>query len=237
MLSERVAESDFIGIVVTESREEFIVDGFAIGGWSIRVERVLKGRAATMLAVDGGGWGSSPGCCEQGARYLLFSKRGYHVFDPGAGSDPPPVGTDVFVSPVDGKFGTLRVVEDRVEWPATPGLTADPDGRVALALATRLVRRELDTPMPSEEVLDRLEASIELPAGAHRLEEYSRIYASDSAAGTIVGFLMRDVGGRSSRRIWEMPRVFDGGCDVVRLEYVVADDRFHWVACNEASPD
>ena len=116
------------------------------------------------------------------------------------------------------------------------GIPADTDGRIALSVALDRLRREVETPLVSVETIELIESGLSLPSGARALHEYTRIYAADEAAGTIVGFYLYGIDRRERRRIWEMPRVFDGGCDIVRFEYAMRESRLHWIACNGAHP-
>ena len=99
-----------------------------------------------------------------------------------------------------------------------------PDDRLASAGAMATT--------PETRFMDVIEANIELPAGAHELEKYTRTYMF----GERKVLAIYTTHGRSGRswvsRPADFPVIFDGGCSVVNIVYDLETRSFLRVACN-----
>ena len=85
-------------------------------------------------------------------------------------------------------------------------------------------------------IMDRIEGTVVMPAGASPLPLYGRCYAlesRDDGVRKVLGTYVRE--GRPERH-WvnqnELPLVMDGGCNIVTLTYDVDADRIERVECN-----
>jgi len=88
---------------------------------------------------------------------------------------------------------------------------------------------------PNRQTIDELERTVKLPAGAKSLEQYSRYYAGATRNGIQVVLATYISGLNVSRIIASeaaLPRILDGGCDIVNVEYDVKRHRFVAIYCN-----
>jgi hypothetical protein len=88
---------------------------------------------------------------------------------------------------------------------------------------------------PDRQIIDELERTVTLPAGAKLLKQYSRYYAGTVRNGVRVVVATYISGLDVSRIVGSeaaLPGVLDGGCDIVNVEYDVKRHRFVQVFCN-----
>lgn len=85
-------------------------------------------------------------------------------------------------------------------------------------------------------LVSEMEKNIKLPAGAHKFESYDRYYANDSVDGSqvIAGLFRYNPSERGkiflvSNR--SLPRVFDGGCNIIHLRYSKLQNRVESIEC------
>lgn len=89
---------------------------------------------------------------------------------------------------------------------------------------------------PTASMVKQIEAILTLPKGSHSLAQYTRYY-SEQRAGRDTHVNAIYVMGESAGRVViverdEMPRIQDGGCDVVRVRYSVTLKKILSVSCN-----
>jgi hypothetical protein len=78
-----------------------------------------------------------------------------------------------------------------------------------------------------------IEADLTMPAGAAPLDAYTRYYAYEPSSDSIVAVFLR--GGEIGAKVVPrdaLPMVLDGGCDVVRLRYSVAERQVIMIGCS-----
>ncbi len=79
-----------------------------------------------------------------------------------------------------------------------------------------------------------VESTISLPKGAARLHEYARYYSEGVGASTrLLGVYI--LNGSNDVHIVpfeELPKVLDGGCSVIRLEYDIETKQVIYISCN-----
>ena len=85
---------------------------------------------------------------------------------------------------------------------------------------------------PETRFMDAIESTIELPAGAYDLDQYSRTYMFGERKILAIYTSSGQPG-----RVWvsrpaDFPMVFDGGCSVVNVVYDLETRTFLRVACN-----
>ena len=88
---------------------------------------------------------------------------------------------------------------------------------------------------PTEDEIRAIEAAIELPNGSASVSAYTRHYASSNRDGHRVVhalYVLDDEPGVVITTVEELPRVLDGGCGVVTVEYDVTKRAFMQVVCN-----
>ena len=87
---------------------------------------------------------------------------------------------------------------------------------------------------PTQAEIRTLEASVVLPPGASPLSKYNRHYAVvvQGSIRHILGVYIGDGGKLYVTTPEKLPRVLDGGCGVVNVEYDVTTNRFLSVTCN-----
>jgi len=86
-------------------------------------------------------------------------------------------------------------------------------------------------------VAKQLESKIKMPTGAHALTTYKRHYAVErTSAGDVyvVGTFIYDAAtpGVLIVALDDLPRRFDGGCDVIDVRYSIASGRVLSAQCN-----
>ena len=82
-------------------------------------------------------------------------------------------------------------------------------------------------------IMNRVEASAILPAGAHPLSGYARFYAwSDERRTVRATFVGNEITGRKWVQYSELPVLNDGGCSVVNIVYDVAKGEVTKLWCN-----
>lgn len=89
-----------------------------------------------------------------------------------------------------------------------------------------------------EELMDRIEREVRLPAGAGPLASYARYYAwqeREDGVRKVVAVYVR-LSGHPPGRSWvaenAFPLILDGGCAMITLSYDVAAQRVEHVTCN-----
>lgn len=110
-------------------------------------------------------------------------------------------------------------------------------GMKTLILALFFVAADLaPTPPGTDQIMDRIEAAVTMPAGASPLPVYDRYYAWEERDDGVRKVLGTYVRGERPQRHWvrqnDLPLVLDGGCDIVTLTYDVDADRIERVECN-----
>lgn len=87
---------------------------------------------------------------------------------------------------------------------------------------------------PTQAEIRTLEAAVVLPPGASPLSTYNRHYAAVVQGGSrhILGVYFDNGGKIFITTAERLPRVLDGGCGVVNVEYDVTANRFLAVTCN-----
>lgn len=84
---------------------------------------------------------------------------------------------------------------------------------------------------PSEEIMDRIEATIQMPAGASSLATYRRYYHRDDQA--VIGtYVLSGNPGREWRTKDKTIMVLDGGCGVVNVVFSIKENRVTYADCN-----
>jgi hypothetical protein len=86
---------------------------------------------------------------------------------------------------------------------------------------------------PAQSTVAEIEGKIKLPLGSRPLSSYVRYYSSDEN-GTVVATYFFD---STTGRVvivdkGHMPRIADGGCDVISVRYSVSNHQFEEVSCN-----
>ena len=91
-------------------------------------------------------------------------------------------------------------------------------------------------------IMDTIEAHVQMPSGAHPINEYARYYAWDSSGRVFgvyttvpLGFSLHRT--RSGQRTWvrdtgHLPNIVGGGCETVNLVFNPATRTFGDTACN-----
>ena len=107
----------------------------------------------------------------------------------------------------------------------------------ALTLAVAVGFRALAAPewAPELATISELEQAIHLPSGASPIELYTRYYAGVVKAGRRVTLGKYHLGGSSVVLVkgeGDLPQVFDGGCNVINVEYDVDAHSFAAAFCN-----
>ncbi|WP_454831483.1 hypothetical protein [Pseudoxanthomonas wuyuanensis] len=81
------------------------------------------------------------------------------------------------------------------------------------------------------DVIAELERVLAMPEGASDLRGYTRYY-SESSSGRLQGiFILDGDGGVHIVPPEKLPRIFDGGCSVVRLEYEMPTKQVVSISC------
>ena len=94
----------------------------------------------------------------------------------------------------------------------------------------------------SEALMDRIEATVQLPKGAWPLDEYGRYYAYSKPGEVLAIYLVpakplpKNLLKAGNRR-WmgdagDMPMILDGGCTQVTIRSDVATNHFLSIFCN-----
>ena len=84
---------------------------------------------------------------------------------------------------------------------------------------------------PSEEIIDRIEATVRMPAGANSLARYRRYYHRDEQA--VIGtYVLSSNPGREWRTKDKTILVLDGGCGVVNVVFSIKENRVTYADCN-----
>ena len=88
---------------------------------------------------------------------------------------------------------------------------------------------------PDRKVIEEVEHTVSLPAGAKPNVQYSRYYAGAVRNGTrvVVGTWITGLDvSRIVRTEADLPVIYDGGCGIVNIEYDLKRHRFVKVYCN-----
>jgi hypothetical protein len=88
---------------------------------------------------------------------------------------------------------------------------------------------------PDRKVIEEIEHTVSLPAGAKPIVQYSRYYAGAMRHGVRVVVGTWITGLDVSRIVpseADLPVIYDGGCDIVNIEYDVKRHRFIKIYCN-----
>jgi hypothetical protein len=87
-------------------------------------------------------------------------------------------------------------------------------------------------PSRTDKLMDEIEATVELPPGAHPIYQYRRYYTENErvVSGT---YIFNRKPGREWRASKNLVITFHGGCDVVNVAYLKLDQRIAFIACND----
>jgi hypothetical protein len=89
---------------------------------------------------------------------------------------------------------------------------------------------------PTMALVSEVEASLELPEGAFPLNTYVRHFAGVAIEErrVVVGTFLQDPDGAGVRIVdlKKMPKVLDGGCDVINLKYDIERKKVLELFCN-----
>lgn len=81
-----------------------------------------------------------------------------------------------------------------------------------------------------------IEAEWKLPYRARPLADYKRYYAIDGRDGTpvLVGVHVQSAAGQGIYPVdlEGLPRIFDGGCSIIKLRYALATSTLLSISCN-----
>lgn len=88
-------------------------------------------------------------------------------------------------------------------------------------------------PLP---LVETIEAALAMPVGAHPLSSYVRYYAQHTVKKNlfiVATFVKRDSAGKIEIVDFDqLPQMFDGGCDVIKLRYAVSEKKVISLLCN-----
>jgi hypothetical protein len=92
------------------------------------------------------------------------------------------------------------------------------------------------TPKPLLPIVETIELALTMPKGAHPLSSYVRYYAQHTLGESlyiVATFVKRESAGKIEIvDFQQIPQLFDGGCDVIKLRYSVSQKKVVSLLCN-----
>lgn len=100
---------------------------------------------------------------------------------------------------------------------------------------SEIVNQQL-TPRPLLPIVETIELALTMPKGAHPLSSYVRYYAQHTLGKNlyiVATFVKKESAGKIEIvDFQQIPQLFDGGCDVIKLRYSVSEKKIVSLLCN-----